>query len=374
MRQFYFLVSILLLLPILAGAQTQKFNFTVENNSAMNFENGSYIIEVIELDKFTTYARVNITFSGQSKINNIYDGETPLPFGQIKISSSSITSTKATINVEFPDGWAFPKIYQIVRPTAPVGIPNLIVTRTVDKTNLNVGDVLSFTINVENTGNATAYNITLTERLPNGFSSAAGSRFPPVITNKLEPGESQELYYALKAVDPGTFTIEPTIVNYGSKTAKSNQITITVAGVVEEKSNLSTEINIEKKDVFTEDPFKVSIRITNTGKAQAKSVLIDGTTPIGLRVIEGDLRQVYESIAPGEQKEYRVILKADEAGNYSINLRTIYNDYSIGVSSSSGTITVTGKEKNYLYIIIPVTAMVLGFVMFTIRKHKEYKY
>ncbi|MCZ7397442.1 MAG: hypothetical protein O8C59_02900, partial [Candidatus Methanoperedens sp.] len=86
------------------------------------------------------------------------------------------------------------------------------------------------------------------------------------------------------------------------------------------------------------------------------------------------LRQVYESIAPGEQKEYRVILKADEAGNYSINLRTIYNDYSIGVSSSSGTITVTGKEKNYLYIIIPVTAMVLGFVMFTIKKHKEYKY
>ena len=373
MRQFYFLVSILLLLPILAGAQTQKFNFTVENNSAMNFENGSYIIEVIEVGK-SMYARVNITFSGQSKINNIYDGETPLPFGQIKISSSSITSTKATINVEFPDGWAFPKIYQIVRPTAPVGIPNLIITRTVDKTNLNVGDVLSFTINVENTGNATAYNITLTERLPNGFSSAAGSRFPPVITNKLEPGESQELYYALKAVDPGTFTIEPTIVNYGSKTAKSNQITITVAGVVEEKSNLSTEINIEKKDVFTEDPFKVSIRITNTGKARAKSVLIDGTTPIGLRVIEGDLRQVYESIAPDEQKEYRVILKADEAGNYSINLRTIYNDYSIGVSSSSGTITVTGKEKNYLYIIIPVTAMVLGFVMFTIKKHKEYKY
>ncbi len=371
MRPFYFLLSILLVVPAVADAQA--FNFTVSNNTGISFENGYYIIEVIELSR-PVYARVNLTNNGTSKTNNLYDGEQAISFYQIKLSSSSITETSATIRIEFPDNWGYPKIYPIVRPTALAGSPNIVLTRTTDKTSVNIGDVVSFTIKVENTGNATAHNLTLTERLPNGFSSAPGSRFPPSITNELEPGESQELYYALKAVDPGSYPIEPTIVNYGSKTAKSNPITLTVAAVALEKSNLTTVISVDKKDVYTEDSIKVSIKVTNTGKAPAKSVLVDGTPPLGLAVSEGDFRQVYESIAPGERKEYRVVLKADEAGNFAINLRTVYSDNEIGAESASDAITVMNREKNYVYIILPLTSILAGFVIFTIKKHKEYKY
>lgn len=354
---------------MLGEASTQKFNFTMQNNTALNFENGSYIIEVVEISR-PMYVKVNLTSDGLSRINNLYDNEAPITFNEIKLSASSITNTESVIAIEFPSGWSAPKKYQIVRPVA---IPNIVLTKSVDKTNINQGDVVSFTIKVENTGNATAYNLTLIESFPRGFSTALG-KFPPVIADKLDAGESQELYYALKAVDSGTFGIEPALVKYGSKTSKSNSLTITVAATALEKSNLSTVIRLDKDNVYTDDTIKVTVKITNNGRAAAKSVLICGTPPLGMEVIEGDLRQVYDSISPMESKEYRVGLKATETGNYSIRLRTTYNDDAIGVSSTSEPIVVTQKEQNYLYILIPIIIIIVGIVLFTIRRHREYSY
>ena len=133
-------------------------------------------------------------------------------------------------------------------------------------------------------------------------------------------------------------------------------------------------ISIDKNAVNINDKIMVGVRVINTGKAQAKSVLIDGTPPLGLKVVDGDLRQVYESIAPGEQKEYRVVLKSEEMGNYSINLRTVYSDNAIGILSSSEIITVANNDNNYFYLIIPIVGILIGFALFTIKKHKEYKY
>ncbi len=369
MRKFTFLLLILLMFPTFAEGAPQKFNFTVQTNTALNFENGSYIIDVIEIYK-PMYVKVNLTSGGVSRISTLFDGEAPITFNEIKLTSSSITGTTAIILIEFPAGWSLPKQYQVVRP---VLAPNIVLTKSVDKTNINDGDVVSFTIKVENTGNTTAYNLTLIDSFPRGFSTALG-KFPPVIADKLEAGESQELYYALKAVDSGTFGIEPAIVKYGLKTSKSNSLTITVAATTLEKSNLTTVISLDKKNVHTDDLIKATIKITNTGKASAKSVLVEGTPPIGMEVIEGDLRQVYDSISPMESKEYRVGLKPTETGNYSIHLRTTYNDDAIGMPSDSDPITVTQKEQNYIYVLVPIIIIIAGIVLFTIRRHREYSY
>ena len=101
-------------------------------------------------------------------------------------------------------------------------IPNIVLTKSVDKTTLNKGDVVEFKLILENTGNGTAYNLTLDDRFPPGFTSAPGSRFPPAIQDELKAGERLELLFALKAVEPGSYNIEPTTVKYGSKSARSN--------------------------------------------------------------------------------------------------------------------------------------------------------
>ena len=372
-RKLAFLLLISLMASTASGASTQTFNFTMQNNTGLNFENGSYIIEIIELAR-PLYVKANMTNNDKPVVRNLYDSEAPITFNQIKLSASFITETSATITIEFPSGWGPPKKYQVVRPVTPVGIPNIVLTKSVDKTNINVGDVVEFKIKIENTGNATAYNLTLNEQPPNGFSNAPGSRLPSVINAELAAGASQELYYALKAVESGTFNIEPTIAIYSSKTSKSNSLTITVTAAAQEKSNLTTVISIDKKNATTGELIKATVKITNRGKATAKSVRIKGTTPLGMEVIDGNLIKDYESIDPAGIEEYRFTLKATEAGNYKIHLITVYNDNEAGTPSDSDTITVTEKQGNYLYFLLPVMIFIIGIVLFTIKRHKEYSY
>lgn len=374
MRKLTFLLIILFIFPVAADASTKKLNHTVQNNTVLNFENGSYIIDVIELNSYAPkFVKVNLTTSGSAKIYYIYESENPFltsPFNKIDIRSSSITNLFAMIAIDVPVEWGNPNQYQIVRPTMS---PNIVLTKLADKTNINQGEVVSFTIKVENTGNATAYNLTLTEPFPKGFAAALG-KFPPVMADKLDAGQSQELYYALKAVDSGTFNIEPSVVKYGSKTSTSNSLTLTVADAALEKSSLTTAISVDKNNVYTDDVIKATVMITNTGNAATKFVDIDFTTPTGMEVIENNLDKVPDSIAPGESLNYRLTLKANEAGNYTLHLRTVYNDVPAGMASDSEPIIVTQNEQNYLYFLVPMVIIIAGIVLFTIKRHREYSY
>jgi len=355
-------------------------SFFLENYTGLNFRNGYYKIEVIEISKpgDMPYVMVNLTTSGLSKKYYLRENEDPSiidePFNTIRLNSSFITQTAARITIEYPNEWPSPEKYTIEIPVVPEKIPNIVLTKSVDKTTLNKGDIVEFKMILENTGNGTAYNMTLEDRFPPGFTSAPGSRFPPIINNKLEAGERLELFFALKAVESGSYNIDPTVVKYGSKIARSNSLAITVLEEKIEKSHLITLITPEKNSIFTGDLINVVVKITNNGKISAESILIDGTLPKGMEVIEGDLRQVYKKIEPGESEEYSATLKAVESGNYSINLKTSYNDDSTGFSTNSDPIIVKEKEKNYLYILIPAIIIIVGIVLFIIKRHREYSF
>lgn len=376
MKWLCFSLLILFIYPNIVRGETQNFNFTLQNNTGLNFEAGSYIIEVIGINaQPPKTVKVNLTTDGQSKTFNLYEGENPYlskPYNKLDIIATSITESKTTLSVTTPGDWSNPEKYIV--STKAAGEPQIVLTKSTDKTNISVGDVVEVKILVENKGNGTAYNLTLAEELPNGFSRAPGSRFPPQIQETLDAGGKQELYYGLKAVESGTFNIEPTTVNYGVKSSQSNTITIKVAEILEEKSNLTTAISVDKDNVKTDDSIKVDIKITNIGKAPATSILIDGSVPSGLITTEGDLKQGYKKIDAGESEAYTVLLKAIEPGNYSINLKTFYNDDKEGTVSASKPITVTKNEKGYLYVIIPAAIIVIGVILFTVRRHKQYSF
>jgi uncharacterized repeat protein (TIGR01451 family) len=276
--------------------------------------------------------------------------------------------------VEYPDTWSFPEKYTVEIPGISEKIPNIVVTKSVDKITLNRGDIVEFTLIVENTGNGTANNLTMEDRFPPGFTSAPGSRFPPSIQDELKAGERLELLFALKAVESGSYKIEPTTIRYGSKTAISNSISLTVLDEKSEKSHLLTDISLDKKNIFTGDSVKVTVKISNNGNISAESILIDGQIPKGMEITEGDLRQLYKKIEPGESEEYFATLKAVESGNYSVSLKTSYSDDSIGFSSNSEPINITEAEKNYLYILIPAMIIIVGIVLFIMKRHKEYRF
>jgi uncharacterized repeat protein (TIGR01451 family) len=314
---------------------------------------------------------------GLERENRLYINENrlinPPPFNMIEINSSSITTKDAMVTIRYPDAWSSPKKYTI-ESVVDEKIPNIVLTKSADKTTLNKGDIVEFKINLENTGNGTATNLSLDEKLPQGFARAPGSNFPPVLKDELKAGERLELLFALKAVESGTYNIEPTTIKYGSNSSLSNSLSITVLDEIKEKSNLSTFITLDKNNIFTGESVKVTVKITNNGNVSAESILIEGAPPKGMEVIEGDLRQVYKKIDSGESEEYFATLKAVEAGNYSIILKTSYSDDSTGFSANSDSIIVKENEKDYLYILVPAIIIIALIALFIFRRHREYSF
>lgn len=378
MRRLWFLIILISIFISGANAQTQSYNFTIQNNTGFNFEGGYYIIEVIEINNHAPkVVKVNLTTSGSSKTYNLYEGENPylnFPYDRIDLMASSIFDNTANLQVFFPDDWGSPEPFTVTKKVESVKIPDIVLTKSADKTSVNIGDVIEIKIIVENKGNGTAEEIKITETFPNGFSRAPGVVFPPVVKDSLEAGEIQELYYALKAVESGSFNIESTVVSYGSKSSKSNKLGITVLKEEEKKSHLETVITLDKNNVVTGDLIEVKVDLTNDGEAPAGSVMVDGTLPSGFEIVEGDLRQLYKKIEPGESEQYTVTLKAVEEGNYSISLKTVYNHELTGSISNSEDIIVTKNERDYLLIIMPAGIIVIGIILFTIKRHKEYRF
>lgn len=375
-RDLSFLILILLIFSIPVNAEKIE-SFYLENHTGLDFLNGYYKVEVIEISFIPSYVKVNLITGGLERENRLYNNEkslfNPEPFDIIEINSSSITARDAMFTIKYPDSWSSPKKYT-VETVVEEKNPNIVLTKSADKITLNKGEIVEFRINLENTGNGTAYNLSLDEKLPQGFTRAPGSGFPPTLQDELKAGERLELLFALKAVESGTYNIEPTTIKYSSNTSMSNSLLITVLDEIKEKSNLSTVITLDKNNIFTGESVKVTVKITNNGNVSAESILIEGAPPKGMEVTEGDLRQVYKKIDPAESEDYFATLKAAEPGNYSIILKTSYSDDSKGFSSDSDSIVVKKNENDYLYILVPAIIIIAAIALFIIRRHREYSF
>ncbi len=378
LRELSFLILFLLIFSMPVNAVQTK-SFYLDNNTGLNFENGYYKVELTEISLSSlsseSYVKVNLIFEERIKSIKLREPDSleSDPFNKIRLNLSSVSQKSARITIEYPDNWERVEEYNVEIPVDEK-VPNIVLTKSADKTTLNKGEIVEFKINLENTGNGTAYNLSLDEKLPQGFARAPGSSFPPVLQDELKAGERLELLFALKAVESGTYNIEPTTIKYGSNSSRSNSLSITVLDEKKEKSNLSTVITLDKNNIFSGELVKVTVKITNNGNVSAESILIEGALPKGMEVTEGDLRQVYKKIDPAESEEYSATLKAVEPGNYSIILKTSYSDDSTGFSSNSDSIIVKKNENDYLYILVPAIIIIAGIALFIIRRHREYSF
>jgi len=376
LKKLSFLILILSIFSMPVYAEKND-NFTLQNNTGLNFEDGYYKLEVFEISiDSPRQVKVDLIFGNKKKSITLREGDTleSDPFYLIKLKLSSINQESARIEIEYPEDWTKLEKYDVEIPVADEKIPNIVLTKSADKTALKKGDIVEFKINLENTGNGTAYNLSLDEKLPQGFARAPGSSFPPVLQDELKAGDRLELLFALKAVEPGSYNIEPTIIKYGSNTATSNSLSIAVLDEQKEKSNLTTVITLDNNNILTGESVKVTVKITNNGNVSAESILVEGAIPEGMEVTEGDLRQVYKKIDQGESEEYFATLKAVEPGNYSIILKTSYSDDSTGFSANSDNIIVNENKKDYLYILVPAIIIIAVIVLFIIKRHKEYSF
>ncbi|MGP3667911.1 MAG: hypothetical protein ACKD6N_07440 [Candidatus Bathyarchaeota archaeon] len=99
-------------------------------------------------------------------------------------------------------------------------IPKLVITKSVDKTELNIGDTLNIQITVQNPTNLTFYGVSIFDPVITGFTIKSGSNMLKGLT--INPGESKVLVYQVEAKMEGDFLLLPAYVtyNYGGEEVK----------------------------------------------------------------------------------------------------------------------------------------------------------
>ncbi|MBN1040378.1 DUF11 domain-containing protein, partial [Clostridium botulinum] len=183
-------------------------------------------------------------------------------------------------------------------------------TKSVDKANAKVGDILVYTINLTNSGNIDANNLVLTDPVPDGTSFVPGS----VIVNgvsqptaditsglnlgTLSPGNNDVVIFKAKVISVPTtnpivntgnlsysFTPDPALppINANSKT---NKALITIKNADFEKNLIKT---VDKAIATINDVLIYTTSITNSGNVAATNVTFTDPIPVGTTLVPGSV-------------------------------------------------------------------------------------
>ncbi|WP_407379214.1 Ig-like domain repeat protein [Methanobrevibacter sp.] len=155
-------------------------------------------------------------------------------------------------------------------------IVNLVVNKTVNATNVIVGDLVEFTINVTNNGPSNATLVNITDRLDSAFEFIA--ELNPGVTyangvvswtiNKINVNETASVVLKVRVVKEGNFSNVASVVSHENDTVTNGSSENVTAGTV--------ILNVTKignaSIVNVGDVVRFNITVNNTGSANATGV------------------------------------------------------------------------------------------------------
>ncbi|MGL4655755.1 MAG: DUF7507 domain-containing protein, partial [Sarcina sp.] len=187
------------------------------------------------------------------------------------------------------------------------------LVKSVDKVYASVGDTLTYTINLRNTGNVPVNNVVLRDTIPGGTSFVLGSVTVNGIANILgvpnvgipigtiNPGQNIVVSFKVKVTEiptvnpiPNeatvnyTYTVNPSNPNGQSESNESNKVTTAVNGaVIKPSTGIVKEVNKTYSSIG--EILSYTIKITNTGNVDAINVLFKDTIPNGTTYVLNSL-------------------------------------------------------------------------------------
>ena len=319
----------------------------------------------------------------------IFQGDMPTKYETysgacIYLEVVSVHGETVLLRVTGPDNWRVTSYYEaeetetVPEPAVKAAtVPELEITRTLDRNHVEQGQLVLVTFKIKNTGNGTATDIEMDEPLLRGTYQ---ENCPATLDADIAAGATARVNYDLKIVDtpPGTYELEPTLLNYKSESdasysSESSSNTLVVTAKEVQLPTLEIGIAIESGDdvIICGDRFPATVRIDNTGNATSGRATIKSHLPDDVRVADGEIEPVYESIKPGDYEEYEVMLIAYEPGKHVIKMDVMWGDEEASASAEFWA-ERSSLDKYYPHIlaVVPIGLLLLGII----RRHREYSY
>ncbi|QWG27520.1 DUF11 domain-containing protein [Bacillus mycoides] len=189
-----------------------------------------------------------------------------------------------------------------------INSPNIQATKSVNKSVATIGDILTYTVTIPNTGLLPANNVTFTDILPNGTSFIPGS---VTIDNVPQTNANPIAGISLGTINNNasrTITFQATVVSLPSQNPISNTATITfqytpIAGGttfngIATSNSAGTQINLADingtksvNKLFTDigETLTYSISLANVGNIAATNVIYTDPIPSGTTFIPGSV-------------------------------------------------------------------------------------
>ncbi|MBN1040473.1 DUF11 domain-containing protein, partial [Clostridium botulinum] len=272
------------------------------------------------------------------------------------------------------------------------------LVKSVDLANAKVGDTLTYTITLKNTGNVTATNVILTDTIPSGTSfitnsvslnevnQPGSSPVPPtgVTVGSIAPGSASTVVFKVTVTtipSPNpipnnstvkyNFTIDPSVPNGGSGSGNSNTVNTQVnQATIDNKNGGGLVKSVDKAFADVGDTLTYTITLKNTGNVTADNVVFTDTISSGTSFVTDSVTLngatqtgvspapptgvTVGSIAPGSASTivFKVTVTTIPSPNPIPNNGTVNYTYTVdpanpdGQNGSGNTNTVTTQVNN----------------------------
>lgn len=368
------------------NAAPQTFVKAVDKAYADIYEVLTYTVTVENINDFavnnvlvTDATPVGTTYIGNLSVSAPYTGINPadcITITTINANSSVTLSWQIQINAVPPVPNPIPNYADVSVPGGISGITNVVTTQVntayvtvsklVDKAYAKPGEVLTYTLLLNNSGNVSAEDVTIVDFIPDGTTLLPGSLtgatgiFPNLaLTNPISAGGSATITFQVKidgvpAVNPipnnasvtYRYTVNPAQPGSKTRTTRSNTVTtlVTVAALTVTKA-------VDKHTAYLGDLITYQLAVKNTGNVTANNVVLTDLLPIGISFVTGSLIvsvpysgtpiteiQFTNPVAPGQMLtlSFQVKVLAMPNPNPVINQAIVNYNYSVDPQKPNG--------------------------------------
>jgi hypothetical protein len=243
---------------------------------------------------------------------------------------------------------ASPEPTTTIAPPAPATHTDLTITKSPSPHSIRQFQETTITLSIENTGTTDATDIEITDAIHPSFDLTSGDFPNPKRYDLIRPGETRDLQYTIRAMEGGTFTLDPATVTYADEDgniqeASSEPASIKVIPSTEGGTSGSTprsnpsvttasvQLHGEKTNVVLGEDILLKLSAVNLITKPTMHVQVIIIPPSGMSVTSsafaksgaGQYTTTYE-LEPGSGKDIEVAIRSNQVGDFDVNGRIIY--------------------------------------------------